>query len=214
MSSALQGNKSGGSFLGGSIEIDSQHEQGRNHEFNQTIRDSPVSDSKLQRTRSISKQKIKQKQSKKSLTRKGGATSRAAEKEREKIQALLRSNYYYNNFSMQQSGYEQLSLKLQEAQQNGSRDLRRTVKTFNSNTRSGAIRSNSNTSGGANEENRVADLKMRMEVMKMQMRFPLSDIQKEGEQYYQEVRQRFGQQQSYEKMISMQINMSKHNIFE
>lgn len=49
---------------------------------------------------------------------------------------------------MQQSGYEQLSLKLQEAQVKGSRELHRTVRTFNSNPRSGqGAQSNSNLSG-------------------------------------------------------------------
>jgi hypothetical protein len=100
----------------------------------------------------------------------------------------------------------------------GSRDLNKTVRTFNSNTRSkGGMNSGYEISGDEMSETlreKLMDLQMRMDVMKLQMRFPLSDIQREGERFYEEVRQRFGEQLSYERVISKKINLSKHNIFD
>ena len=99
--------------------------------------------------------------------------------QREKIKNLLRNNYYYNNISMAQ-------------------DIKKAIKAFE--------KERQTIDGKEEDPERVAkklrEIQEKVEIMKKQSRFPLTDLQKESEQYIQEVRTKYGAVRHMEREIS------------
>ena len=98
--------------------------------------------------------------------------------QREKIKNLLRNNYYYNNISMAQ-------------------DIKKAIKAYDKERQS--IQGNEDPQRAALY---LREIQEKVEIMKKQSRFPLTDIQKESEQYIQEVRMKYGAVRQMEREIS------------
>lgn len=98
--------------------------------------------------------------------------------QREKIKNLLRNNYYYNNISMAQ-------------------DIKKAIKAYDKERQS--IQGNEDPHRAALY---LREIQEKVDIMKKQSRFPLTDIQKESEQYIQEVRMKYGAVRQMEREIS------------
>ena len=57
---------------------------------------------------------------------------------------------------------------------------------------------------------KLAELRERVEIMKKQSRFPLTDIQREGEAYMDQVRMKYGAVRTMEKELASRIGRFKH----